>query len=290
MELNPRIKLFIIIGIILLLLTGIPFKIGKEILFPQKQVINTTPEIIIYRNITTVVTVTPTPDGKIYFAGEYESGIRLLAHPFSWYRANVNFPEQKLKISANVYDYRIFDTYHYKDFEYSDSPNNIYEEQIPNNPNDEFIFVMADIYDDSTITNTPNIWLPSQNNYAISINGITYTPIIPTEPMQIKEMEEITTQQNDFYIQPFGTYHQYDNTNTHNELYNNGTVEGYEEDGVAGNNLYTLSEIPKGASNMVDGYLLFEIPKDTPISAIEVMGNFASFGYSSWKLNKEVIT
>lgn len=290
MELNPRIKLFIAIGLIIFVLTGIPFRMLIGIIEPPAKIINnTTPTIIIYRNITTIVTVTPTIDGKTYFAGEYQSGIRLLSHPFSWYRDDINIKNNKLKISANVYDYRIFNTYHYKDFDYSNSPNNIYVEQFPSNPNNEFIFVLANIYEDDTIGNTYNSWLPTVNSFALSINGITYTPIVPSEYTQIKEMEEITNQQNDYFIEPFGTYHQYTNSYSHNEYYNNGTPVGFVPNGVAGNKLYTLSQIPKGSSNMVDGYIMFEIPKDTPYTAINVIANFFTFGHAEWKLYSQPI-
>jgi len=248
-----------------------------------KQTTNTTPEIIVYRNITKIVTVTPTIDGKTYFAGEYQNGTRLLSHPFSWYRTNVNLPNNSLKISANVYDYRIFPNYHYKDLEYTNSPNNIYATQEPSNPNNEFLFVFVSIYADEHITNTPNVWLPTKNSFAVAINGITYSPVIYPEERTISELKEITNQGNNYYIQAYGQYRDYTTENNHNELYNNGT-SAYTPRTGAGIVSRSLFYIPKGASNMVDGYILFEIPKDTPVESILVLANFFSFGHSEWKL------
>jgi hypothetical protein len=285
MELNPRIKLFIILAIIILILTGIPFRLILGVVAPIKQTVNTTPQIIIYRNITNTVFVTPTIDGKTYFAGEYQNGTRLLAHPFSWYRTNVNLPNNSLKISANVYDYRIFPNYHYKDLEYTDSPNDIYATQYPDNPNDEFIFVFVSIYADEHISNTPNVWLPNQKNFALSIGGITYFPVNYSYARQIAEMQELTNQGNNYFIQAYGQYREYTTRNNRNELYNNGS-SAYEPVGNAGEVSRTLFYIPKGSSNMIDGYLLFEIPKDTSPKTIRILGSFYSFGYSEWKLSQ----
>jgi hypothetical protein len=231
------------------------------------------------------ITVTPTPDGITYYAGEYQNGTRLLSHPFSWYRTDVNLPNNSLKISANVYDYRIFPNFHYKDLDYSDSLNGIYAEQNPNSNDDEFLFVMVDIYADSTITNTPNVWLPKQNSYAIAISGVTYYPVTYPFQLQIKELEEHTTQQNDFFIGAYGQYKQYIKSGyNHNELFNNGTVMPDTNSGIAGVTSQSLFYIPKGSSNMIDGYILFEIPKNTDLKDITVLGNFFSFGNAQWKL------
>ncbi|MDD2208259.1 MAG: hypothetical protein PHU45_02770 [Bacilli bacterium] len=232
------------------------------------------------------ITITPTPDGKTYYAGEYQEGVRLLAHPFSWYRKDVNIPDNNLKVSANVYDFRIFPKYHYKNLEYSDSPNGIYDEQLPYDNNDEFIFIFANIYGDEVISDkTNNVWLPTQKCFSIAIEGTTYYPIVYPYQLKIKEMQELTNQQNSYFIQPYGYTVQYEEGHSrHNELYNNGTPVGYESSGIAGITARSLSYIPKGESNMVDGYLLFEIPKDTKIEDITVLGSFFSFGQAQWKL------
>lgn len=286
MELNPRIKLFIILGIIVLILTGIPFRIIINVFDHPKQTANTTPEIIVYRNFTKIITVTPTIDGKTYFAGEYQNGTRLLAHPFSWYRTNVNLPNNTLKISANVYDYRIFPNYHYKDLEYSNSPNDVYAIQEPSNPNNEFLFVFVDIYADEHITNTNNVWLPTEKSYTVSIDGVTYPPVSYAKERTISELQEITNQGNNYFIQTYGQYVDNDISNNHNEVYNNGT-SAYTPTGNAGIVSKSLFYIPKGTSNMVDGYILYEIPKDTPIDLISIQANFFSFGNSEWKLYQE---
>ena len=232
------------------------------------------------------VTVTPTPDGITYFAGEYQNGTRLLAHPYSWFRNDVNLPNNNLKISTNVYDFRIFPSLHYKDVENTDSPNNIYTEMKPTNPNNEYLIILVNVYADEIISSkTPDVWLPTQNNFALSITGITYTPISFPYQYKFKELEEITTQQNDYFIEPFGYQQTYTQTGlTNNELYNNGTPLSFTETGIAGNTYNTLAYIPKGSSNMIDGYILFEIPSNTPINQILVIANLFDFGNAQWRL------
>jgi len=240
----------------------------------------------IIKEVPVYITITPTPDGITYYAGEYQNGTRLLAHPFSWYRTNINLPNNSLKISANVYDYRIFPRFYYKNLDYSNSLNGIYTEQNPDNPNDEFIFIMTNIYADDTISSkTPNMWLPTQNSFSLGIKGNTYYPVKYPHQLQIKEMEELTNQGNNYFIKPYGYTIQYEKTHSnHNELYNNGTAIEYTSNGIAGITARSLSYVPKGSSNMIDGYILFEIPKDTPLETITIMANFFSFGHAEWKL------
>jgi hypothetical protein len=232
------------------------------------------------------ITVTPTPDGKIYFAGEYQNGTRMLAHPFSWSRTDVNLPNNNLKVTANVYDYRVFPSFHYHDYEISDSIGQGYVEQSPKNPNDEFLFIFVTIYEDEIISSkTPNVWLPTQTNFAIQINDTEFYPVTYPYQLNIRELEENANMNNDYYIQAFGQYKQYIPTHYNsNEVDNNGTPITQSVNGFAGMTSISDYVIPKGSSNMEDGYILYEIPKDTPISNIKVLGQFFSFGNAQWTL------
>ena len=233
------------------------------------------------------ITVTPTPDGKTYFAGEYQNGTRQLAHPFSWYRSDVNLPNNNLKISANVYDYRIFSSFHYQDLDITDAIGQGYIEQKPQSDNDEFLFIFASIYEDEVISaKTPNVWLPTQTNFAIQINNTAYYPVTYPYQIRMRELEQLTTQKDDSFIQAFGQNREYQNIHTsNNELYNNGTpIDNSQSVGYGGFISNTHYFIQKGSSNMEDGYILFEIPKNTPIDNIKVLGQFFSFGNAQWIL------
>jgi hypothetical protein len=39
-----------------------------------------------------------------------------------------------------------------------------------------------------------------------------------------------------------------------------------------------------GPGNAFDGYMLFEIPKETQEKDIRLLGSFASFGDANWKI------
>lgn len=285
MELNPQIKIFIIIIIIGFVLTGIPFRITKDVFFPAK--INTTVNqspIIIYKTIEKIVTVTPTIDGKIYFADEYQNGTRILNHPFSFFRNDINFKNNNLKVSINVYGYRIFPSYHYHDLDNTNAINQEYLTINPIDSNNEFLFLMVDISEDEIISSKTNdIWLINENSFAIQIENILYTPIIYPKQREILELENTANNQNSEYIQAFGQTRFYNpNAISSNELNNNGTPVDNSFVGYGGITSQQHYYLYKGLSNAEDGYILFEIPKNTNYQDIKILGNFGSFGNSQW--------
>lgn len=244
--------------------------------------------LYIYSPPVTIL-VTPTPDGKIYFANEYQNGTRQLAHPFSWFRHDINLPNNNLKVSANVYDYRIFPTFHYQDLEHTDAVGQGYIEQHPVNPNDEFLFVFVSIYEDEIISaKSPNVWLPTQKNFAVISNNVQYAPIEYPYQINIKELEVLGNYNDNSQAQAFGQYVQYIPEHAHtNEFYNNGTQYQDTTLPYAGMTSVTDYVVPKGSSNMEDGYILFEISKTTDIKNIKVLGQFFSFGNAEWLLTND---
>jgi hypothetical protein len=244
--------------------------------------------LYIYSPPVTIL-VTPTPDGINYFANEYQNGTRQLGHPFSWYRHDINLPNNNLKVSANVYDYRIFPSFHYQDLEMTDAIGQGYIEQKPVNPNDEFLFVFVSIYEDEIISaKSPNVWLPTQKNFGVISNNVQYEPVEYPYQINIRELEVLGNYNDNSQPQAFGQYVQYipEHANT-NELFNNGTQMEETESPYAGMTSVSDNEIPKGSSNMEDGYILFEIAKTTDINNIKVLGQFFSFGNAQWLLTNK---
>jgi hypothetical protein len=284
MELNPQIKIFIVIGIIILILTGIPFKITKDILFPAK--VNTTVNntIIIYQTVEKIITVYPTIDGKLYFADEFQNGTRLLNHPFSFYRSDINYPNNNLKVSVNVYGYRIFPNYHYHDLDNTNSINHGYLIQSPLDSQNEFLFLTVSVLEDEIISEkSNNMWLINQNAFAIQIDNRLYFPVQYQQQREIKELENTANLQTSEYIQAFGQTRTYNpNVINNKETDSNGTLLSSEFVGYGGIVSQQHYYLYKGVSNAEDGYILFEIPKNTDMTKIKILGNFFSFGSAQW--------
>jgi len=227
------------------------------------QSINTTPTpIIIYKNVT--VLVTPTPDGKTYFASEYQSGIRKLGRWFSWTRDNVSGYEGQ-NIHVKVYDYRIFNSIHI-----FNAPDYNYYEILPNQENTKYLFIFVKIYMDDYKEDKTKLWLPSETHYYVSAKGITYQPITWDKQLRIKELEEVVNDNEDYRIGYYGVF----NTYSPDKKYRASAGETYTD----------IYWIYPGESNAIDGYIIYAIPKDIEDKDIEVLTDMYSFGQPSWKL------
>jgi hypothetical protein len=300
-ELNPQFKIIIIIFIGLIILTGIPFKLAKDIISPKHNEINATPTpIIIYRNVS--VFVTPTPDGQNYFAGEYQTGIRLLNHPFSIYKTNISNVQNyksasnnSLKITINVYDYAKFEQLHVWDLETSNSPNdNTWQLFRPEKDNYEYLIIFVSVKTNEIISiNTPDVLLPVTKQFGIQLENTMFYPVsnFPNQE-QIEELENRKTLDNTVYIQQFGKYNAYEGITVANKYYNSTTNEyenTFKENSIAGVVTYDKVYTRKGDSNVEDGYIIFEVPKGIDDKLFLVRLNYFAFGSAAWKLDNPYI-
>jgi len=265
MEINPQVKVIVIIGIILFILSGIPIKIIKDSLKPHQEInqtVNITPPIIIYQ--TKEVFVYPTIDGNIYFASEYQEGIRKIKRPFSFYRKEA-IGLKDLSIHAVIYDYKIFNSYHW--FNPTDYK---YYEVFPINPENKFLFVFANIYMDDIIADDTRFWIPTEKQFNVQVYETVYNPISFPKQIRIKELEDTFNYNDNSMVTAYNSLRQY---KTSNEYQN-----------TAGETFESIDVLKGGKSNAIDGYLLFELDKNTPDEDILVCENFYSFGSSCWKL------
>lgn len=258
---NPRILAFLfLIGFIAF------FTFGGGLIFPKKEIeINVTPTpapIIIEKYIE--VLVTPTPDGRIYFASEYQNGTRLLKRPFSFIRYNVEGLKD-MKITTMVYDYRIFEELHY--FEYA---NNKYKELKPTNPNNKFLFIFIRMVMDDIEGDDTKLWIVERNNFVVFDGKESYYPKDYPYFYRFHEIENIATFDQSTYIQDFKSLRLYSRD-----------LKYKETAGIYAKELYWLYS---GESNALDGYILYEIPKETDVKDLVVMSNLHAFGNSNWRL------
>ena len=198
---NSRTLILIVIGLWLVNMYAHPIDL---IMKPQPVNIsvNATPTpIIIYRNVT--VTVTPTPDGKIYFASEYQDGIRKLGRLFSWMRYNA-LGNETMSSHVKVYDYRDFKSLHI--FNPSDYK---YYEVMPQEEDNRYIIIFVKIWlDDVTGSDMP-LWLPNEQHYYLQSFNQVFTPVKWDRQLRIKELEDTFNDNRDSRIQYYGQYNVY---------------------------------------------------------------------------------
>jgi len=260
MEINPRLLAFMaLVGILVFL------AFGGNLLFPKnhKEDEEITVEPIVVDHYIEVL-VTPTADGHIYFASEYQNGTRMLKRPFSWIRYDALY-EQDMKVTTIVYDYRFFDKLHwFNPTEYK------YREIEPNTPGFKYLFVFVTMWMDDVIGDDTRMWALDRNAFAVQVGGTGYTPQAYPYQLRFKELETTPNFDETTYIEAFKQRRGYNSE----EFYIKTAGEYSDE-------TYYLRG---GKSNAIDGYLLFEVPKDTTAEDCMVLARFYSFGSSNWRL------
>lgn len=258
---NPRIlAVLVMAGFIAF------FLFGGGLIFPKKNTeINITPTltpIIIEKYIE--VLVTPTVDGRVYYASEYQNGTRLLKRPFSFVRYNVEGLKD-MKITTMVYDYRMFEELHY--FEYT---NYKYVEITPTEPNSKFLFIFVRMTMDDITGDDVKLWIVDRNKFAVFDGNNTYYPKEYPYFYRFHEIENVGTFDKSTYVQDFKSLRLYSRD-----------LEYKATAGIYAKELYWLYS---GESNSLDGYILYEIPKEASAENIVVMTNLHAFGNSNWRL------
>lgn len=255
---NPRVFAFLaFVGVLIFLV------FGGNIIFPKANKINSSSTTVFIEKTVTVL-VTPTPDGHIYFASEYQNGTRLLKRPYSFIRYNA-LGNQDMKVTTIVYDYKFFDKLHwFNPAQYK------YQEQLPTE-GFKWCFVMIYVYMDNEIGDDTRFWMFNRSFFAVFDEESRYLSTHRDYPFQIryKELENTPTFDGTMNVQAFKQQRLYsDNTD-----YSDSAGEYSDE----------MFYLRGGKSNNIDGYLLFEIPENATEENLVVLGNFDSFGYSQWR-------
>lgn len=253
-----------LIGIGLIILAFMMWPMIK----PDKVKINTS---VNNSNISTIViteyvtvTVTPTPDGRLYFANEYESGVRKIKRPFSWFREDVSGTKD-MSVHVTAYNYRVMNFYNWfnpQDYKY-------YKQFA--SENNKYVFVFIQIYMDDIIGQDSRMWLPDEKHYALQVNSRLYYPIEFQKQLRIKELEETFNLNDDSRVSYYGTL----------RTYKKGHIE------TAGETTENLTYLYGGKSNAVDGYLVYEIPENTTDEELILTASFNAFGNSAWILKPQ---
>jgi hypothetical protein len=244
--------------------------------------------------VTVTVTITPTPNGINYFASEYQNGTRLMGHPYSIVRHNNYITgvhaknESVLKITTNVYDYMVLPYFNWKNEEKTNSPNDIYDIQYPINSNDEFLFVFLYCYSNDISSSVPAIMLPQEINFALQIDDTLYYPQSKyPKQITIKEMENVLNLNKNSFATAYGQYKYYTHEFQIDKDSNDEEYGKFIVQGLAGYKSIQDYTVPIGVSNLEDGYMLFEIPKDTDLRKAHILLNYYAFGNADWILWNE---
>jgi len=108
------------------------------------------------------------------------------------------------------------------------------------------------------------------DHFAVQIGDKLYSPdesYVP--PIRIRELEETWDHFNVTRIGPFGCL----------PLYDGGKESCAHEQWIR-----------MGPENGLDGFILFEIPKETPAEDIRVLGTFRGFGDAWWELKEKDVS
>jgi hypothetical protein len=256
---NPKVFGFAILFVIIFIIAiGLPMTFPKPVI---KQ--NVTPNITyVYKTVT--VLVTPTPDGHIYYSGEYQNGTRLLKRPFTWIRYNA-LGKQDMKVTTIVYDYAYFEKLHWF------NPTTYkYQELTPNGINKTFLLVCINTFMDDKGGDDTRMYAMPRKAFAV-FDGMntTYNIEYPYQ-WRFREVENMHNF-NNLQLEAFKSFRAYSSSSD-----NSATAGEYNDE-----NYYLRG----GESNSIDGFLIFEVDKDSKPEDTKVLAQFRVFGYSSWRLS-----
>ena len=174
-------------------------------------------------------------------------GALSLKQPFS-------FGTGKIASQATTYRYWINDTYEWRDM---NRDNNYYAREPDAGDKYLFVFVQMENLGDT------RVWFPPADDIMVHYNGATYyedpghyKPENPgDEPIQVKEVQSFQKLDGDGYVEDFGFSHDQE-----------------------------LAYLYPGASNAIDGYIIYEVPQSLTPEKTYVDITFNGLDRGIWKL------
>lgn len=221
-------------------------------------------------NVTTVpteapITPEPTPEAIEPEIAEYidpfASGLRTEGQWYKWYRSDVQGLKD-LQIGIVVYRHKFLDRYTW----WNPSMGN-YFTQRPSEGNRMFAVWVHQEMIGTNQTDDPSFWAFDDSNFALQV-GDSLVGRAPHNPIvRIKEFDGLTDYYDTVTAPPFGYYIRYTGRNP-------------ESGGFAAEKLGVLR---MGQGNAHDGFILYEVPKETQIRDIMFLGEFGTFGSAQWR-------
>lgn len=242
-------------------------KIGKDVLATPTP----TPTPPPIPSPTPTPTPVPTPESIPTFHARYVDPFaqseRWEGQWFKWLRQDVqginSEGKKDLFIGIITYRHAFVDKLTY----YSNLWGQYFEEK----PSDGNRYFVAWVHEEMMGDNQsydPSMWIFDQDSFSLQVKDKLYQPIQPVEPTEkLLEFQYTYDYYNTVITGPFG----YDVKYTGNSPETGGftaTKRGW---------------LRWGKGNAMDGYMIFEIPKDSMPDDIALIGSFSRFGSAYWK-------
>lgn len=174
-----------------------------------------------------------------------------------WFRENANNFGENLRTWATVYDYLVLPNYHYWSVSWGRKLK-----ETPS-PGMKYLFVFVNTYSDGDDARQHII---EPHNWYVQINTTLYRPEETIDPtLRITELDNLWNFAHVETPQPY-------------------PYKIVQEAGTGIRTAIKADVIYSGRSNAVDGYLIYEVPADTDIKDVKVVGNFANLGGNAWWL------
>ncbi len=212
---------------------------------------------------TPLITVSPTPQiyatlDESYTDWKYRMNGHALGEEYTWRRDDVSGLKDML-VHVTTYGYRMEPNYRWWSVSWGR-----YFWQVPADGM-KYVFVYVNVWMDGDSPRwDPRMYGFDWQHFRLQVGDILYAPDTTyVSPNRIKELEETWNRWNTTRIGPFGCLRLND--------------RGYES---------CIGEqyVRMGKENGLDGFILFEVPKESKPADMKMIGSYRGFGSAWWEL------
>ena len=216
---------------------------------------------------TPIPTPTSIPTLAPHYVDPFIHGERWEGQWFRWLRQDVSGLKD-LDVGIVVYRHAFLDSY-----TWWNAPMGNYYTQKPTTGNRYFVvWIHEEMFGDNS-TNDPRMWAFDQDAFRLQVkdrlikseNNESYDPV-----NRIKEFDYKYDYYNTITAPPFGYYIYYSGKNPE----------------TAGMVAIRTGWLRMGKGNAIDGYVIYEVPKNTMESDILLAGSFSRFGSAYWRFTR----
>lgn len=214
---------------------------------------------------TPIPTPTAIPTIDPHYVDPYVHGERWEGQWFKWLRQDV-VGLQDMHVGIVVYRHVWLDGYTW----WNGAMGNYYRQEP--NPGYRYlaVFIHEEMFGDNQ-TYDPRMWVFDDNAFRVQYNEKIYSTNLEYNPVNlIKELDYQYNYYNTEKAWPFG----------HQRIYTGHNPE------TAGWVSQDIGYLRMGKGNAIDGYILYEIPKDAKDKEVMLLGSFSRFGSAYWRLGE----
>lgn len=215
--------------------------------------------------IVTITTPEPTPEAlptlEVAPVDPYEQGLRSENQWYKWWRIDVQGLKD-LQVGIIPYRHAWLDRYTW----YDPAQGNYFQQNPDSGMRYYVVWVHEEMFGENK-TFDSRMWGFDENAFRLQVNGVLYSPDETHNPVnRIKEFDYLYDYKNKVTAGPFSYLIRYTGTDP--------KTGGFAAE--------RLGWIRLGEDNGFDGYIIFQVPKETKNRDILLLGNFASFGDAAW--------